>query len=85
MTKRQLARLRKIVAMAQELLRQGEANPTLPATARRGGASGRTRRTAADAVKMRADVLAKRKKGVPAAELAEKYGVSTAYIYMIKK
>ncbi len=85
MTKRQIARLRKIVAMAQDLLKQAEANPTLPASAQRGGKSGRTRRTAVDAEKMRADVLAKRKKGVPAAELAKKYGVSTAYIYMIKK
>jgi predicted DNA-binding transcriptional regulator YafY len=33
---------------------------------------------------MREDILAKRAKGVSAAKLAEKYGVSTAYIYMIK-
>jgi len=30
-------------------------------------------------------ILAKRAKGVPATKLAEKYGVSTAYIYMIKE
>ena len=53
----------------------------------RGGArvgSKRRRRSAAEAEKMRADILAKRSKGVSAAKLAEKYGVSTAYIYMIK-
>jgi hypothetical protein len=33
---------------------------------------------------MRADILAKRAKGIPAAKLAERYGVTTAYIYMIK-
>ena len=85
MTKRQIARLRKIVAMAQELLKQAEANPTLPASAKRGGKSGRTRRTGDEARKMRADILAKRKKGVSAIELAKKYNVSTAYIYMIQK
>ena len=41
--------------------------------------------TAVEAEKMRADILAKRAKGVPATKLAEKYGVSTAYIYMIKE
>lgn len=85
MTKRQIARLRKIIAMAQELLKIAEANPTLPASLQRGGKSGRTRRSADDAKKMRADILAKRKKGVPAADLAKKYNVSTAYVYMIKK
>lgn len=42
------------------------------------------RRSAADAAKMRKDILAARAKGVAATKLAAKYGVSTAYIYMIK-
>ena len=33
---------------------------------------------------MRNAVIAGRAKGVPATKLAEKFGVSTAYIYMIK-
>ena len=45
---------------------------------------GRKRRSAADAAKMRAAILAERAKGTSAAKLAAKYGVSTAYIYMIK-
>lgn len=45
----------------------------------------RTRRTGAELDRMRSDVLAARAKGVSAAKLAEKYGVSTAYIYMIKE
>ena len=55
-----------------------------------GGKSGngngkvRKRRSAADAAKMRATILAERAKGTSAAKLAAKYGVSTAYIYMIK-
>jgi hypothetical protein len=44
----------------------------------------RRRRTGAQAEKMRNDILAARAKGVSAAKLADKYGVSTAYIYMIK-
>jgi hypothetical protein len=43
------------------------------------------RRSAAEAAKMREAILVARAKGVSAAKLAEKYGVSSAYIYMIKK
>ena len=46
---------------------------------------GRKRRSAEDAAKMRAIILAERAKGTSAAKLAAKYGVSTAYIYMIKE
>jgi hypothetical protein len=74
---RQVAYLNKIIATAQKLLAIAEAEGRSPGPKRR-------RRSSADAEKMRADVLAKRAKGVPAAKLAEKYGVSTAYIYMIK-
>ena len=42
------------------------------------------RQVAGDAAKMRAAILAERAKGTSAAKLAAKYGVSTAYIYMIK-
>ena len=44
----------------------------------------RRRRTSVEAEKMRANILRARAKGVPAKKLAEKYGVSTAYVYMIK-
>ncbi|MFO1122050.1 MAG: hypothetical protein U1F47_07010 [Hyphomicrobiales bacterium] len=85
MTKRQIAKLKKLVSMAQDLLASAEANPTLPASqARRSGRPVRHRRTAAEAEKMRNDILAKRAKGVSALSLAKKYNVSTAYIYMIK-
>lgn len=33
---------------------------------------------------MKDQIRAARAKGVPATKLAEKYGVSTAYVYMIK-
>ncbi|MFO1033793.1 MAG: hypothetical protein U1E15_06880 [Hyphomicrobiales bacterium] len=44
----------------------------------------RIRRNAEDAVKLRKQIKAERAKGVPAAELAKKFGVSVAYIYMAK-
>lgn len=87
MTKRQIAKIRKIIAMAEGLLASAEASAQAEAkagAAKRVGKTVRTRRTAAEAAKMRADILAKRAKGVAATTLAEKYGVSTAYIYMIK-
>ena len=88
LTKRQMSKLNKIVTMAQELLAsvgeaqaQGKQGPST-----KNGRSGkvRRRRSSAEAEKMRADILSKRGRGVSAAALAKKYGVSTAYIYMIK-
>lgn len=87
LTKRQIGKLTKIVAMAQSLLATADEGSSKAASGKqgkRGNASVRKRRSSADAEKMRADILAKRAKGVSAAALAKKYGVSTAYIYMIK-
>ena len=80
LSKRQTAYLNKIISTAQKFLATAEQEEK---KAGKGG-SKRHRRSGDEAEKMRADILAKRKKGVPAAKLAEKYGVSTAYIYMIK-
>lgn len=87
LTKRQIGKLNKIVAMAQSLLdsaEEGSSSTAASTSSRRGSSTGRQRRSSADAEKMRADILAKRAKGVSAASLAKKYGVSTAYVYMIK-
>lgn len=83
LTKRQVSKLNKAMTMIEEVLKIAASQPASVKPAGRRGPV-RTRRTAAQAEKMRADILAKRSKGVPAATLAEKYGVSTAYIYMIK-
>ncbi len=81
LSNRQIAYLNRIIATAQKML----------ATAHLEGSKGgphnglkRHRRSAVEAQKMREDILAQRAKGVSAVKLAEKYGVSTAYIYMIK-
>ena len=78
LSKRQIAYLNKIIVTAQKALAVAEVE------AKESGKGKRRRRSGAEAEKMRADILAKRAKGVSAAKLAEKYGVSTAYIYMIK-
>ncbi|WP_421692785.1 hypothetical protein [Aestuariivirga sp.] len=82
LSKRQVAYLNKIIGTAQKML--ATAHLEASKTGARAGAPTRRRRSAAEAEKMRADILAKRAKGVAATKLAEKYGVSTAYIYMIK-
>ena len=84
MTKRQIAKLRKLSILVQDLLKQAETSAASLPKSTRGKGVVRARRTRAAAEKMRADILAKRAKGIPATRLAEKYNVSTAYIYMIK-
>jgi hypothetical protein len=79
---RQTAYLNTILTTAQKLLVSME---TTKASKSKASASPRRqRRSSEDAEKMREQILAARAKGVPATKLAEKYGVSTAYIYMIK-
>jgi hypothetical protein len=81
LSKKQIAYLNKIIATAQKVLDTAEHEDS-----RAGSGNGvkRSRRSSAEAEKMRADIIAKRAKGMSALKLAEKYGVSTAYIYMIK-
>ncbi|MFT3988225.1 hypothetical protein [Aestuariivirga sp.] len=83
LTKRQTSNLKKIIATAQKLLDQAAKAPA-PVKVSKTGKSKRHRRTAVEAKKMRAEIMAQRKKGVPVTKLAERYNVSTAYIYMIK-
>ena len=86
LSKRQINNLNKIIQMAQQIIALGEADAAKGAAGKSGQGVGiRRRRSSSEAAKMRADILAKRAKGVSAASLAEKYGVSTAYIYMIKE
>jgi hypothetical protein len=79
LTKRQEKMLNQIVTLVEKFRAEAAKQPV------NGGTSGRVRRTAAQAEKMRKEILAARAKGVAAAKLAEKYGVSNAYIYMIKE
>jgi len=75
LTKRQDQMLNQIVTLVEKFCVEAAKQPAK---------GGRVRRTAAEAEKMRKDILAARAKGVSAAKLAEKFGVSSAYIYMIR-
>jgi DNA repair exonuclease SbcCD ATPase subunit len=85
-TNRQQRKLEKIIVMAQDLLAdmQKRNSQNGSAAAKAGRKVVRLRRTAEEAKKMKADVLAALKAGKPATAIAKRYKVSTAYIYMLK-
>lgn len=88
LTRRQISKLSKAYALLRQVLREAEheyRRSTKSEALAKDSDGGTSRRSAIAAKKMRDDVLAKRARGVSAASLADKYGVSTAYIYMIKK
>ena len=79
LTKRQRAYLDRIAELVEKVRSDVGVTTNVRSEAKR------PRRKSEDAVKMREQVLAARAKGVSVASLAKKYGVSTAYIYMIKE
>jgi hypothetical protein len=76
---RQQKQLDQIVKLVEKLRAEAERNPTSSE------GTGRRRRSKVEAAKMRSEILAARAIGVSAAKLAQKYGVSTSYIYMVKE
>jgi hypothetical protein len=85
-TNRQQRKLEKIIVMAQNLLADMQKKSALSGSAAVNSARKpkRTRRTAEEAKKMKTEILAALKAKKSAAELARRYKVSTAYIYMLK-
>ena len=84
LSKRQKNALNKIIAQIEKIIASAElANAKAVKTSRKSGNS-KSRRSRADAAVMKKQSRAARKKGVPVADLARQYGVSTAYIYMLK-
>ena len=81
-------KLRKIAASLEELATAIEAMPAAGKKSFPAGngksATTRTRRSKKDAIALKKLLKAERKAGVPVAELAEKHGISTAYIYMLR-
>jgi hypothetical protein len=73
-------KLRKMAASLEELATALESMPVRNEKA----ASTRTRRSKKEAIALKKLLKAERKAGVPVAELAEKHGISTAYIYMLR-
>ena len=81
-------KLRKIAASLEELATAIEAMPAAGKKSFPAGngksASPRIRRSKKEAIALKKLLKAERKAGVPVAELAEKHGISTAYIYMLR-
>lgn len=93
LSKRQRSQLDKIIKQVEKIITQADAAESRRQKKRkvrqsrsklpRKGA-GRIRRSHADSKKMKREIKAARKRGVKVADLATKYGVSSAYIYMMK-
>lgn len=79
LSKRQEAYLTKIVDLVGKVRAEAEK------AARASKLKKRPRRTSAEAQKLRKSILAELGRGVSAAALAEKHGVSLPYIYMMKR
>lgn len=81
---REVAELRKIIAIAEKLLAKAVATPRqfekAPAPSRR---SVTARRSGKELIAFRKMVKAERKRGVPVAEIARKYAITPNYIYQI--
>lgn len=85
LTVQEVSKLNRIIRLAETLIQKG----TERSTKGRNGKSQlptkskRIRRTGPELVRFRKMLKAERKKGIPVAALARKYGVSTAYIYVL--
>ena len=88
MPPREIAKLRKIVQLAQQLL----AKQDVTETQKRKGKGAKTvvsqaikkRRSGKELASFRKMLKAERKQGVAVAEIARRHGVSLAYIYQLK-
>jgi hypothetical protein len=79
LTKQQIGNIRKIVSLAEKLLTNGSSQKSSSSKTGK-----RIRRSGVELVRFRKMLKAERKKGIPAAELARKHGVSSVYIYTLK-
>jgi hypothetical protein len=85
---REIAKLRKIVELAQRLLAKQNV-PEAPKAKGKGAKSAiiptiQKRRSGKELTAFRKILKAERKQGVPVAEIAAKHGISLAYIYQLK-
>ena len=89
---RELNQLKRIVHLTQQLITNAEANNRINVKKSTKASSIKTsktksnkriRRSGAELSAFRKKLLAERNKGIPVAELAKKYSVSLAYIYLL--
>lgn len=90
LSKRQRSQLDKIIKQVEKIISQADAAEARSRKIGRQshlksrGKSTRIRRSRTESNKMKREIKAARKRGVKVADLATKYGVSSAYIYMMK-
>jgi hypothetical protein len=75
--KTERAFLATIISVAQKIL------DTPANSSARNGSRKRTRRSAADVVLLKKQILAARKRKVPVKTIADELGITTAYVYQI--
>jgi hypothetical protein len=75
--------LKRLVATAERLINASYKSNGKSADVTTKRKKKRTRRTGKDLIQFRKMLNAERKKGISVAALAQKYGVSTAYIYQL--
>jgi transposase-like protein len=81
----EITQLRKLVAACDGILKKAGAGAESKGKTRSTRvASKRIRRSGKELDAFRKLLMTERKRGVPVAELAQKHGVSSAYIYMLK-
>ena len=78
-----IKKLKDLIRLAQELLASAEPTSARSTKGQKSDAGKRIRRAGKELVAFRKMLKAERKKGVRVEELAEKHGVSTAYIYQL--
>ncbi len=82
LSSKEVARLKKIIRLAGELIKKaGKAEKAKP-SARRTRPT-RVRRTGEALVAFREKLRAERKAGTPVTQIAKNYGVSPAYVYQV--
>ena len=80
---RQISELRRLVRIAEKLIARGASSSSQGRKGKKAKSRKRIRRSGKELVQFRKMLKAQRKKGIPAAELARKHGVSSAYIYSL--
>ncbi len=82
LTNKEVKELGLLLQRAQDLLSKATSSPNGKSSART-AAPTRIRRSGKDLAAFRKAIRAERKAGVPVAKIAEKHGISPAYIYQL--
>jgi hypothetical protein len=81
---REVARLRRMIAQIEQVIDDGgRSTRKRNGSGARGRNGKRERRTGAELVQFRRMLKAERKRGVPVTKLAQKHGITPAYIYQM--